>query len=228
MDAFLAWPGFAPATVRSYRQTLEGLNAWFDGAGTPSAEQIRAALEARWGRAAPATWNRHVAAIASFLAFGQRRGLLPAIDIELERRRVPEDRARAITKHELERIWALNVHAREKALWLMLYETAARASEVLSLNIEDLDLANRCAPIAGKGGDRDWIYWQTPTARLLPRLIDGRPTGPLFVTDRAARLELASDDICPHTGRPGCPTDVPPNSSSSSRATRSISYATLR
>jgi integrase/recombinase XerD len=93
------------------------------------------------------------------------------------------------------------VHAREKALWRMLYETAARASEVLSLNIEDLDLANRCAPITGKGGDRDWIYWQTPTARLLPRVIDGRPTGPLFVTDRAARLELASDDICPHTGR---------------------------
>jgi integrase len=29
---------------------------------------------------------------------------------------------------------------RERTLWRMLYETAARAVEVLALNVEDLDL----------------------------------------------------------------------------------------
>ncbi len=38
------------------------------------------------------------------------------------------------------------VHLREKTLRRMLYETAARAEEILGLNIEDLDLAARRCP----------------------------------------------------------------------------------
>ena len=34
----------------------------------------------------------------------------------------------------------------------MLYETAARASEILALNVEDLDLEQRQASIRSKGG----------------------------------------------------------------------------
>ena len=33
---------------------------------------------------------------------------------------------------------------RDKTLWQMLYETAARAHEILALDVADLDLANRC------------------------------------------------------------------------------------
>jgi integrase len=72
----------------------------------------------------------------------------PAIDRALSRRDVP---------------------LREKTLWRMLYETAARASEVLALNIEDLDLDARRAPIRSKGGDTGWICWGSGTAHLLPR-----------------------------------------------------------
>jgi integrase len=32
---------------------------------------------------------------------------------------------------------------RDKTLWWLLYESAARAGEVLALNVEDLDLAHR-------------------------------------------------------------------------------------
>ena len=60
---------------------------------------------------------------------------------------------------------------REKTLWRMLYETAARASEILALNVEDLDLDNRRASIRSKGGQLDWVYWGSGTAYLLPRLI---------------------------------------------------------
>jgi len=67
---------------------------------------------------------------------------------------------------------------REKTLWRMLYETAARASEILALDVEQLDLDNRSAPIRSKGGDIEWVYWATGTAHLLPRLLrlpDGSP-----------------------------------------------------
>jgi integrase len=39
---------------------------------------------------------------------------------------------------------------REKALWRLLYETGVRASEVLSLNVEDVDLENRRAVVRGR------------------------------------------------------------------------------
>src|SRR5712691_6563854 len=60
-------------------------------------------------------------------------------------------------------------------------ETAAGAEEVLALDIEDLDRRMTGA---------DNIAWQARTARLLPRLIGGRTSGPLFVTSRKARVEM--------------------------------------
>ncbi|MGW0486326.1 tyrosine-type recombinase/integrase [Nonomuraea sp. NPDC003214] len=90
----------------------------------------------------------------------------------------------------------------------MLYETAARAAEILALNVEDLDLEHRRAPVRSKGGSIEWVYWERGTAHLLPRLLrlpDGstRTHGPLFLSERRpvpARRPAAAD-ICPHTGR---------------------------
>ena len=42
---------------------------------------------------------------------------------------------------------------KERTLWRMLYETAARSAEVLALNVEDLDLPNRQAKVRRKGGE---------------------------------------------------------------------------
>ena len=85
----------------------------------------------------------------------------------------------------------------------MLYETAARASEVLALNIEDLDLDARRAPIRSKGGDTEWICWGSGTAHLLPRLIRGRQAGPVFLSERrpGPARRPAARDLCPATGR---------------------------
>jgi len=201
VDVFLSEPALSPATVRSYRQTLTALAGALPGPELPGAEALEAALRLRWQTTAPATWNRHVSALRSFLAYAHRHRLLPAIDIHLDHRRVLEDNTRALGARELERIFKLNVPVREKALWRLLYETAARASEALSLDVEDLDLANRQATVISKGGARDLIYWQTPTARLLPKLVNGRSNGPVFLSDRCARLELPRSDLCSDTGR---------------------------
>ena len=39
------------------------------------------------------------------------------------------------------------------------------------------------------------IAWQTGTARLLPRLLKGRKSGPVFVTELKARVQLADADL---------------------------------
>ena len=83
-----------------------------------------------------------------------------------------------------------DISLRERMLWRMLYEIAARSAEVLALDIEDLDLPNRCARVRRKGGAIDIIVWQTGTACLLPRLLKGRKIGPVFVTERKTRVQL--------------------------------------
>jgi integrase/recombinase XerC/integrase/recombinase XerD len=79
----------------------------------------------------------------------------------------------------------------------MLYETAARSAEVLRLDVGDLDMPNRKARVRRKGGAVDVIVWQTGTARLLPRLLKGRTSGPVFVTHRKARVQLPAADLDP-------------------------------
>jgi integrase len=172
---------------------LERLGAW---------ELERAAREA-WGGLAPATWNRHVATLRSFSSFCSRRGWLDgAIADGLERRREPVDRTKAIPYALLERLWRRDdVAVREKALWRLLYETAARAQEALSLNVEDVELDNKRARVRSKGGDIEWLHLQAGSARLPPRLIADRARGPLFLADRRpapARMPAAAD-LCPYT-----------------------------
>ena len=71
---------------------------------------------------------------------------------------------------------------------------------MLALNVEDLDLGERYARITGKGGHAQYLYWATGTARLLPRLLGDRTTGPVFLTDRKPRLRLAKADLDPVSG----------------------------
>jgi integrase len=86
---------------------------------------------------------------------------------------------RALTRGQLERLFARrDLSLRERTLWRLLYETAARANELLALNVEDLDLADRRARVRSKDGAVEWVFWRTGSAQLLPRLLAGRTGGP--------------------------------------------------
>jgi site-specific recombinase XerD len=189
---FLAQPDLAVSTRRSYQQTLGRLEHEL-GVELPLAtltlDQVTGAVTSAWGGRAPATWNRHVATVRSFLGFcRRRRWIADDLTVDLGRRPEPADRTKAIPLAELERLWRRgDLGVREKALWRFLYETAARAAEALSIKVEDLDLDNKRVRVRSKGGDIDWLHFQTGSARLLPRLIAGRSSGPLFLADRAPR-----------------------------------------
>jgi integrase len=133
------------------------------------------------------------------VAYWQRQGWITADPSRMLKRRKPRpDRARALSRAEVEQLLTRqDISLRERTLWRMLYETAARSAEVLALNVEDLDLPNRRAKVRRKGGALDWIIWQTGTARLLPRLLKGRNSGPVFVTERKARVQLPTGDLDP-------------------------------
>jgi len=207
VDAFVSQPDLAPSSRRSYAQTMHHLSSALGAdhdlsAISPTA--VEHIAQQAWGAVGPATWNRHLAALRSFVRYCQRRGW-PLVDLAvgLERRREKTDRTRVITYPELERLWSRDsISLREKCLWRLMYETACRAEEALGLNVEDLDLPNKRAVVISKGGDRELVYFQSGAARLLPRLIARRTRGPLFRSSRQptpARTP-ATADRCPETG----------------------------
>lgn len=211
VDAFLSARDLAPTTRRSYRQTLDRIGGLL-GPERPvhdlDAGDVADLHATAYADVGPATWNRTVATVETFLRWLGRQGWTTRgtggrfADLA-ERRRVPAQPPRAVEYATLERLWLRSdVPLRERTLWRMLYETAARAEEVLSLNIEDLDLPNRRANTIRKGGGAAVIDWSTGTARLLPRLIKGRKTGPLFLSSnpRQETRVAPAADTCPVTG----------------------------
>jgi len=59
--------------------------------------------------------------------------------------------------------------------------------------------------VTSKGGAIEYVHWATGTARLLPRLLRGRTSGPVFLAGRRAPVSgsrvPAEADVCPETGR---------------------------
>ncbi len=121
--------------------------------------------------------------------------------VRLRAKPAPPDTSKALSKQRVADILGSDAPLRDRVLWHMLYESSARAEEVLMLDVPHLDTTNRCAVVTRKGGARDLIAWQTGTARLLPRMLAGRKTGPLFLTDRKARPSVATSDVDPSTQR---------------------------
>ena len=154
-DAFLSSPRYAnPNTRRGYTRCSTGCSP---GSAPAAARRDqrggnRRAAGATVGAAAPATWNRNRGAVAAWLSWCAANRLpAPVLPASAERRREHLNATRAVPRPAIDRALSRrDVPLREKTLWRMLYETAARASEVLALNIEDLDLE----PAAPRSGPR--------------------------------------------------------------------------
>ncbi|WP_067860926.1 tyrosine-type recombinase/integrase [Nocardia shimofusensis] len=227
-EAFLDTIGPAN-TRRAYGiavvKTVDQLDARHDGLTAASRAldsvtdtEVGAALETLWGTAAVNTWNARRAAVARWLSWCAEQGwTAPSVPASAARSTPPDSDTPVRSRTAIDRLIARReIHLREKTLWRMLYETCARAEELLQLNIEDLDLAGRCAAVKSKGAKPrtrrrgaahhehvlENVYWDAGTARLLPRLIRDRTRGPVFVTHRrpGPGKYLADRDVCPNTG----------------------------
>ena len=203
IDAFLSQPDLAATTRAKYRQTLAVVEDEL-GDAPVTGPGLAGVVEQRWHHASPATGNRHVATVRSFARYCARTRILAiAGDVELQRRAEKHDHTLSIPSASLERLWQRrDLDLRERTLWRMLHETAARADEVLRLNVEDLDIPAKRARTRSKGGDIKWLFFGSGSARLLPRLIAGRRAGPVFLSSlrpSPARAPAAGD-ICPLTG----------------------------
>jgi integrase/recombinase XerD len=105
-----------------------------------------------------------------------------------------------LSRAQVTAIFGLGASLREQAFWHLLYETAAGVQQILALDIGDLDQARTRLAAAGPAhpGQR---RLGGAAARLLPLLLVGRVSGPVFLTDRRAGPVVPARDRCPLTGR---------------------------
>jgi integrase len=200
--AYLATLGHAESTGtrRVYSGPLRALAARFGEDADPAGLDpgaVAAWFTSQWGECSPTRWNGALNALRSAVAYWADQNWTAADPtVRLRRRKVAPDRDRALSRERVEQLLTGDRHPlRDRLLWRMLYETAARSAEVLALDVADLDKPNRCARVRRKGGVMDVVVWQTGTARLLPRYLKGRSGGPLFVTERRARVQLPPVDL---------------------------------
>jgi site-specific recombinase XerD len=212
VDTFLTEADLAPSTHRVYALALHRLVAVL-GADTPLQEitpqRLTRFLTTSYGHLAPASYNRVAATLGSLFAYTTRQGATPTSPAAtLQRRRLRTDRhdharTRAIPEPELLAFLTAKHPLRDKTLSWLLYDSAARASEILALDVDHLDLPRRRAVVIGKDTRAELIGWETKTARLLPRLLQRRRHGPVFLAAiaPAPARQPALADLDPNTGR---------------------------
>lgn len=216
VETFLAH-GVSERSRGTYRSPLRALVEEF-GAATPveelKPEPVAAWYQGRWpeGSVKPVTRSNVCTYLHGAAVYWQGLGWLTHDPFRLLKRPRSTGGVRltdkAIPPAELEALLGDNkLPLRDRLLWVMLYETGARVSEIIQLDVGDLDLrpGKRCTkePIRAKGNKHRRLHWQSGTAQLLPRYLKGRKAGPLLLTDLKVRSDLrrAGTDIYQPTGQ---------------------------
>jgi integrase/recombinase XerD len=193
--AELAHANRSPHTCRAYATDLAQFLAFYRGpVGDITADVIRS-FGVTLERLRPASRARKQAALASFLDWSQRQGLVASDPMALiERVNRDPPRPRSLGRQPVEAILAMipTVRRRDRLLFRLIFETGLRISEALGLHVEDLDLTadDEHLNVLGKGGQRRTILLDD--ARLVGQLRaylkrTGYRHGPLFRAEKNSR-----------------------------------------
>ncbi len=197
--------GLAERTVESYKRDLTQYAAFLSQRGTSltaaSSEDIRSFLAA--GTWKPSTRARKTAAIRSFYHRGILIGLVQADPTRgLAAVRLESELPRTLTVKEVERLLtspkATPRGLRDRALLETLYGAGLRASEALSLRLQDIDLDVGFVRTVGKGDKERVVPLGRKAIEALRAYNErGRPllggagtikAPELFLNDRGRRL----------------------------------------
>lgn len=248
-DEFLTYlaveRGASPNTVAAYRRDLRAYVEFLaaEGVTEPGAvarEHVTAFLTSLRERGlAPSTVERKVAALRSFDRFLVREGVTenhPTALLPLPK--VPAHLPDVISVEEADRLLSQSFEqgprgARDRAVLEVLYGCGLRVGELVSLDLEDVDLSEGFLRVFGKGGRERVVPIGGAAARALEAYLRaGRPglraakalrqdPGAVFLNRRGGRLSRQSVhslvrrhgarvglELHPHTLRHSCATHM--------------------
>ncbi|HEY3230875.1 MAG TPA: site-specific tyrosine recombinase XerD [Roseiflexaceae bacterium] len=230
--------GLSVNTTAAYRTDLEQFCAFLrerglgDWQAVTHDDMLAFLLFLRERRYANSTVARRTAAVKSFYAFLTEEGLVPSDPTEqIDSPKVDRYLPKALSPHQVDDLLELPLREptperlRDKAMLELLYATGMRVSELVALNLRDLNMEAECVRCVGKGGRERILPISGSAITGLEEYLDiARPQlargnsqkiDALFLNHRGKRLtrqgfwlilkgyaeELGLDDLTPHTLR---------------------------
>lgn len=204
--------GRSSSTVARYLRTLRQFAAFVDDESRPLEGATYREIadfcgrEVRGREPSGSTWNARVAALRAFYAYLYREELVfanPALRVERQRERAGErlplslDEALrvvdAITEGSSDTYRARNV-----AIFQLLVHSALRVSEIVSLDVHQVDFDNRVLlAVRTKGDKKLSVYFSDLVSEALERYLRHRTLlnpaeqeEALFLSDRGTRISV--------------------------------------
>ncbi len=198
VDQFLARSRFAARTRESYARDLVPLLARLgDRPVSALTNGAAAAFLAAHDHLAASTYNRRYAALRSLVRWCMAQDWLDDDPLRgLERRPQARGDPRALDPEQVEVALRSVRSPRDRALFWLIYDGGLRCREALDIDVDDIDWAERCIRIHGKGDTPREMFFSRRVAGYLDAYLKerGEPAhGPLFVTARRARNPRRAD-----------------------------------
>jgi integrase/recombinase XerD len=230
--------GLTGNTIAAYRTDLEQLISFLHERGITDWNSVNHddilafMLFLRERRYANSTVARRTAAVKSFCSHLEKEGLIPKNPTsDINSPKVDRCPPHAISPHQIDELLELPLRVsspeglRDKAMLELLYATGMRVSELVALNIQDIDTENATVRCLGKANRERHLPLSNTAATALEEYIDiGRPqllrnntdtADELFLNHRGRRLtrqgfwlilksyaeELGLSNLTPHTLR---------------------------
>jgi len=194
----------SPHTVKSYRTDLEDFQRFVVGRGSVDirgvdTRGVRAFLAELHTRGLdPASVARKLAAIRSWFRFLRRRGIVARNPAQaLRAPRLPRKLVSFLPIDETVALMdarAPRGTARETAIVELLYASGLRVSELVGLDLRDVDLAEMTVRVLGKGRKERIVPFGAAATRALREYLGARgpAAGAVFLNRRGGRLTVRS------------------------------------
>ena len=204
--------GYSPHTVAAYRSDLIELIAFTEARGSTDAAAIDLPLLRDWLWAATerglarTSIARRAASARGFTAWLTRRGLLDADPgMRLKAPRAQRTLPRVVTEQAVTDVLAtLSARAaggaptevRDLAIIELLYASALRVSELVGLDLGDVDRRRRVVRVLGKGSKERMVPYGAPAARAIDRYLDeSRPKIIANASENAVNAPAATSAV---------------------------------
>ena len=205
LEEYFQWltieKGRSRATVEAYKRDLLALEHWLDEHGIEltllSEEDLeRYFNEVRGAKRAPSTVARAVASVRGWFAYLVDEGYLtldPSARLKGGRRgrTLPKPLAEKEIVRLLDSIPAASgVDLRDRALLELLYGTGARVSEVVGVELSDLDFDEELILVTGKGAKQRLVPIGTTLNRALRAYLEPSGRAALLGPKKSSRVFL--------------------------------------
>lgn len=209
--------GKSPATILSYRQVAESLGRYLSAAGMPrSVGSLRREHVEAWladMTTAPATRAKCYRSAQQLFKWLVEEGETERSPMErMHPPRVPTKPVPIITDDELARLLRCCAgvtfeNRRDAAMIRVLLDTGMRASELIGLAVEDVDLTLGLARVKGKGGHERVVPFGPKTSEAVRRYLRMRTRagrgagGPLWLGKKGALTDSGLRQLLERRGK---------------------------